>query len=92
MSENIKITQEELDSLVSLRERIRSNVESVGRLNIKKHFTESELAQVNADLAEAYAVSEDLAMEETRVVSEITSKYGDGDLNFETGDYIPNQG
>ena len=92
MSENTKITQEELESILNLRERIRANVESIGRLNIKKHFVEGELDQVNNDLKEAYVITEDLSLEEKRIVDEITNKYGDGDLNFQTGEYTPKAG
>jgi hypothetical protein len=28
-------------------------------------------------------------MEETRVIQEVTSKYGEGDLDFSTGIYTP---
>jgi hypothetical protein len=87
MPEQIKITEEELKSLLDLRERIRTNVESIGRLNIRKHFIQVEMNQVNSDLDESYVVSEDLSMEETRIVGEITSKYGEGDLDFNTGIY-----
>jgi len=87
MSEQVKITQEELKSLLDLRERIRTNVESIGRLNIRKHFIQLEIEQVNLDLKESYSISEDLSMEETRIVGEITSKYGEGDLDFTTGIY-----
>ena len=87
MSDQIKISQEELNSLLDLRERIRTNVESIGRLNIKRHFTQLELNQTVEDLDVAYSVSEDLSMEENRVVQEITSKYGEGDLDFNTGLY-----
>ena len=89
MTEQIKISQEELNSILDLRERIRTNVESIGRLNIKRHFTQLELNQVNEDLDQAYASSEDLSMEETRVIQEVTSKYGEGDLDFSTGIYTP---
>jgi hypothetical protein len=89
MAEQIKISQEELNSILDLRERIRTNVESIGRLNIKRHFTQLELNQVNEDLDQAYATSEDLSMEETRTVQEITTKYGEGDLDFNTGIYSP---
>ena len=89
MSDQIKISQEELNSLLDLRERIRTNVESIGRLNIKRHFTQLELDQILGDLDQAYSVSEDLSMEETRVVQEITAKYGEGDLDFATGVYSP---
>ena len=89
MSDQIKISQEELNSLLDLRERIRTNVESIGRLNIKRHFTQLELDQIAGDLDQAYSVSEDLSMEENRVVQEITAKYGEGDLDFNTGVYSP---
>ena len=91
MSDQIKISQEELNSLLDLRERIRTNVESIGRLNIKRHFTQLELNQTVEDLNIAYAGSEDLSMEENRVVQEITAKYGEGDLDFGTGTYTPKQ-
>ncbi len=89
MTEPIKISQEELNSLLDLRERIRTNVESIGRLNIKRHFTQLELNQTVEDLNVAYSNSEDLSMEESRVVQEITAKYGEGDLDFNTGLYSP---
>ena len=89
MSDQIKISQEELNSLLDLRERIRTNVESIGRLNIKRHFTQLELNQTVEDLDVAYSVSEDLSMEENRLVQEITAKYGEGDLDFNTGVYSP---
>ena len=91
MSDQIKISQEELNSLLDLRERIRTNVESIGRLNIKRHFTQLELNQTVEDLDVAYSNSEDLSMEESRVVQEITAKYGEGDLDFNTGVYSPKQ-
>ena len=91
MAEQIKISQEELNSLLDLRERIRTNVESIGRLNIKRHFTQLEIDQTLGDLDQAYSVSEDLSMEENRVVQEITAKYGEGDLDFNTGTYTPKQ-
>jgi hypothetical protein len=87
----MKISQEELNSLLDLRERIRTNVESIGRLNIKRHFTQLELNQTVEDLNVAYSNSEDLSMEESRVVQEITAKYGEGDLDFNTGTYTPKQ-
>jgi flagellar hook-basal body complex protein FliE len=46
-----------------------------------------ELNQVNEDLDQAYASSEDLSMEESRVIQEVTTKYGEGDLDFSTGIY-----
>jgi hypothetical protein len=87
MTEPIKISQEELDNILILREKIRANVESIGRLNIRKHFIELELKTVQEDLTHAYEESENLSMEEDRLVKETIEKYGDGDLDFNTGMY-----
>jgi len=89
MAEPIKISQEELDNLLILREKIRANVESVGRLNIKRHFIEVEMREVQEELTHAYEESENLSMEEQRIVNETVQKYGDGDLDFNTGIYSP---
>jgi hypothetical protein len=89
MAEPIKISQEELDNILVLREKIRANVESIGRLNIKKHFIDLELKSVQEDLSHAYEESENLSMEEQRLVNETVAKYGDGDLDFATGLYSP---
>jgi hypothetical protein len=89
MAEPIKISQEELDNILILREKIRANVESIGRLNIKKHFIDLELKSVQEDLSHAYEESENLSMEEQRLVNETVAKYGDGDLDFGTGLYSP---
>jgi len=87
MAEPIKISQEELDNLLILREKIRANVESIGRLNIKRHFIEVEMKSVQEELDHAYEESENLSMEEQRIVNETVQKYGDGDLDFSTGLY-----
>lgn len=89
MAEPIKLSQEELDNLLILREKIRANVESIGRLNIKKHFIDLENKSVIEELSHAYEESENLSMEEDRLFKETVQKYGDGDLDFSTGVYTP---
>lgn len=89
MSEQIKISEEELSQVLDLRNRIRENVESIGRMNVRKHFVELELNQINDQLAQIYLTTEDLSAEESRIVDEFSKKYGDGSLDFETGIYTP---
>jgi hypothetical protein len=89
MSEPIKLSQEELDSIKDLREKIRSNVEKIGRLNIKRHFTETELNLMKIDIDTEYLETEELSRQESKIVDSIVSKYGDGDLDFNTGLYTP---
>lgn len=89
MENQIKITEEELTSIWGLREKIRTNVETIGRLNIQRHFVERDLTAVQSKIDETYLESENLSAEENKIFVEITSKYGEGDLDFETGIYTP---
>ena len=53
-SKNVKLTQEELDSIVSLRNLAKENIEKVGKINIQKHFLEKELEFVGEQLLSLY--------------------------------------
>ena len=83
----IKITNQELEKVNSLRGSIVENVESIGRFNIKKHFLVKELESVEAELFALLQKSEDLDKSEKELINEIIEKYGEGQLNFETGEY-----
>jgi hypothetical protein len=83
----IKITNQELEKVNSLRGSIVENVESIGRFNIKKHFLVKELESVEAELFALLQKSEDLDKSEKELINEIVEKYGEGQLNFETGEY-----
>lgn len=91
MVNQIKITDEELAQVRDLRDRIRTNVETIGRLNVQRHFAQLELDHIQSELNQTYIITEDLSAEETRVVKEISEKYGDGSLDFETGVYTSNK-
>lgn len=83
----IKITNQELEKVNSLRGSIVENVESIGRFNIKKHFLVKELESVEAELFALLQKSEELDQNEKELINEIIEKYGEGQLNFETGEY-----
>ncbi len=86
-SNTIKLTQEELDSINSLRNEILENVEILGRLNIKRHFMQKEMSEVEFDLASHLQKSEELDVKERELTKGIIEKYGEGNLNFSTGEY-----
>lgn len=83
----IKLSQEELDSITSLRNNIRENIETVGKLNIRKFFLRQELESVEAELSSLYLESMSLDQMEVEKTKEIISKYGEGKLDFATGIY-----
>jgi len=84
---SVRLTQEELDSIISLRNLAKENVEKIGKLNIQKHFLESEHDFVKEQLSVLYSESMKLNDQEKEKIDEIVGKYGEGKLDFATGVY-----
>ena len=87
MENNIKLTPEELQSIQTLREQAKENVDKIGRMNIQKFFLEKELEFVQEQLEALYSETMQLNEREKEKVDEIVSKYGEGKLDFATGLY-----
>ena len=87
----IKLSEEELASISELRMTILANVETLGRLNIKKHFLQKDLAEVEFELINALQSSEELDSKERELTNSIVEKYGEGNLDFQTGEYTPKE-
>lgn len=90
MENNIKLTPEELQSIQTLREQAKENVDKIGRMNIQKFFLEKELEFVEEQLEALYSETMQLNEKEKEKVDEIVSKYGEGKLDFATGLYTKN--
>jgi hypothetical protein len=84
---NFKLSQEELDSIISLRNLAKENVEKIGKLNIQKYFLESELEFIEEQLSGLYTESMKLNEQEKSKIDEVVGKYGEGKLDFATGIY-----
>jgi len=83
----IKLSQEELDSIIQLRNSIRDNTTESGSLNIQKHFMQIELDILNSKLTDVYQKAEQLEALEKELIDSVVSKYGEGKLDFATGIY-----
>lgn len=86
-SKIIKLSEQELNSIIELRNLAKNNVEKIGKLNIQKYFLESELGFVNEQLSGLYTESMELNEQEKSKIDEIVGKYGEGKLDFATGIY-----
>jgi len=84
---NFKLSQEELDSIIFLRNLAKENVEKIGKLNIQKYFLESELEFIEEQLSGLYTESMKLNEQEKSKIDEVVGKYGEGKLDFATGIY-----
>lgn len=90
MEQEIRISEDELKSIIDLRDQIRENVEIVGRLQIQKHFLANELQSLADQSVEALNKSVELGDLERKLTEEIVGKYGEGQLDFASGVYTRN--
>jgi hypothetical protein len=86
-TEEIKLQDDEFNEIVDLRNKIRENVELLGRISIKKHFLEVDLSDLNTEMSLGLKESEDLNVKERELTEKIVQKYGEGKLDFSTGVY-----
>ena len=88
MSEK-KFTEEEMKKLRSIQQNYFEIQNSFGkvkiaRMNLQKQF--EDLDTFEDGLMEKFTTKRE---DETNFVDEITKKYGDGNLNLETGTFTP---
>ena len=90
MSEPIKFTQQELDSLKKIQLSFQENIMSFGQLYLDKMTLDAkikELSQVESNLRTNY---EKIQKDEDEWLNSITTKYGEGSLNLKDGTFTPN--
>jgi ABC-type enterochelin transport system substrate-binding protein len=87
--EAIKLSEEELTRINALRSNVSYNIESIGRLYLRQKQLEREIKTLDAEIEKALTDNIALGQEEESIISDISSKYGEGSLNLETGEYNP---
>jgi|TARA_R110002074_G_scaffold336198_1_gene506646 hypothetical protein len=85
----IKFTQQEIDSLQELRQ-LYANVElSLGKIEIARMQSEQKLEQLVNEKFRLEADYTQIQQNESQLVSELTEKYGVGNLDINTGTFTP---
>ena len=85
----IKFTQQEIDSLQELRQ-LYANVElSLGKIEIARMQSEQKLEQLVNEKFRLEADYTEIQQNESQLVSELTEKYGVGNLDIVTGKFTP---
>ena len=85
-----KITQEEQTTVQKLQETYSQVTVKLGQLTMEKHDLENTLNELKAlekDLLDQYIQSRE---DERTFINSLSDKYGEGSLNLETGEFIPN--
>ena len=77
-------SEQELNQLKELRQKITTLTHQFGQLSISKH----KLEQTEKGLLKQLS---DLEKEESNIAKTLSSKYGEGSINLESGTFTPSK-
>jgi hypothetical protein len=85
----IKLTAEEIESLKKLSDSYSRITAEFGQIKIEKILLKAQLSRLEE--LETSLTVEYLSVQSTeqQLATEIQKKYGDGEVNLETGEFIP---
>lgn len=90
MSTEIKFTQEELDQIKQLRDTTNRIIYQFGEIDLELHLMQQrtdELQKLRTSLQTEY---QNQSNTERTLVDELNKKYGAGQVDIESGIFIPN--
>lgn len=91
MSDAIKFTQEELDSLTRIQSKYQENTFKFGQLYLDKLSLDEkfkQLTELESSLKNSFVETQ---KEEESWLNSITAKYGEGSLSLKDGTFIPSK-
>jgi hypothetical protein len=89
MTESVKFTEEEMKQINNLQQSYMNIQSSLGQLAVNKIRTKKQLSDIEVaeeNLQEQFTNNQ---KEETKFVESINKKYGDGNLDLNTGVFTP---
>jgi ribosomal protein S24E len=90
MSTEIKFTLEELEQIKQLRDNTNRIIYQFGEIDLELHLMQqrtNELQQLRTELQTEY---QNQSNNERTLVDELNKKYGAGQVDIESGIFIPN--
>ncbi len=89
MSDAVKLTEEELTSIKTLREQIIEVISTVGQTKITTELLKEELTTIENKIVEQTKLYKELLEKEKSLVNGLLEKYGVGSLDIDTGIFTP---
>lgn len=79
--ENIKLTQEEIDNISNLQQQFSEALTSLGTVEFQLNSLEEQKESLHQGL-------KNMKKQEQDLYSELLTKYGEGYISLETGEFI----
>jgi predicted nuclease with TOPRIM domain len=84
-----KIPKEELDNLTKIADEYAQVTADIGRSTVQLHLLELEMTKSDQHIQNLHSRYDELIAEEAIIHEKLLTKYGQGQINFETGEFIP---
>jgi hypothetical protein len=87
MSQEIKLSDELLLEVQTLKDELTENVVKIGRLNVQVSFYKRDLIMMEQELEHLYDEASRINIREEELQSKVVSEHGDGKLDLVSGIY-----
>ena len=82
MQDPIKFTDDELHQIKTIQDKYANITATLGQLRIQEHLLSEEIDKQISTYTSTQTLEKDFA-------NNLTTKYGDGTINLDTGEFIP---
>lgn len=89
MSEIIKFTEQEMQSIAKLQSDYQQYIYILGQIDLEKTDLEQQLQELQNKRNEVFENWKKAQKEESDLLNSLSQKYGDGSLNIKDGTFKP---
>ena len=89
MSENKKIEKVDIESIKELRQKSSELIVKFGEVELEFIYVENRKNELNTYKAGLLKELTELQESEKTLTTDMETKYGQGNLNLETGEFVP---
>jgi predicted nuclease with TOPRIM domain len=89
MSDIVKFTDTEMQSIAKLQSDYQQSIYTLGQLELEKTDLEQQLQDLKNKRTEIFDNWKKLQQEESDILNSLSQKYGDGSLNLKDGTFKP---
>jgi len=89
MSDVIKFTEQEMQSIAKLQNDYQQHIFTLGQVDLEKTDLEQQIKELTLRRNEVFENWKKTQQEENDLLNSLSQKYGDGSLNLKDGTFKP---
>ena len=79
----------ELNEINELRTKLSTTISEVGQATLQCKLLQEDIKQLETTISQQTLVFQELLEQEKQLVKRLSEKYGTGSIDFETGEFTP---